>query len=105
VGLVPTYKHFSGFGFFLLSKGILSRPPAANANRWQAEPKSKCKTVFDSQVSFYRRVGKAVSVLAVAFFKSVFESDFQFAGFQVLFFLFNKFSFCQQSFGLVLSSR
>jgi len=29
----------------------------------------------------------------VAFFKSVFESGFQFAGFQVLVFLFNKFSF------------
>ena len=33
VGFVPTYKHFSGFGFFLLSERISSRPPAANANR------------------------------------------------------------------------
>jgi hypothetical protein len=62
VGFVPTYKHFSGFGFFLLSKRISSRPPAANAIRWQAEPKSKCKTVFDSQVSFYHQVGKTVLV-------------------------------------------
>jgi hypothetical protein len=33
VGFVPTYKYFSGFKFFLLSKRISSRPPAANANR------------------------------------------------------------------------
>jgi hypothetical protein len=36
VGFVPTYKHFSGFGLFLPSKRISSRPPAANANRWLA---------------------------------------------------------------------
>jgi len=34
VGFVPTYKHFSGFEFFLLSKRIHARPPAANAGRW-----------------------------------------------------------------------
>ena len=31
---------------------ISSRPHAGNASRWGAEPKSKYKTVFDSQVSF-----------------------------------------------------
>jgi hypothetical protein len=34
VGFVPTYKHFSGFGLFLLPSRIHARPPAANANRW-----------------------------------------------------------------------
>jgi len=37
VGFVPAYRHFSGFGLFLLSKRISSRPPAANANRWAAQ--------------------------------------------------------------------
>ena len=36
VGFVPTYEHFSGFGFFLLPSRIPARPPAANANRWHA---------------------------------------------------------------------
>jgi hypothetical protein len=41
---------FQGSGSFLLSGFCpLSPPSAANASRWQAEPKSKCKTVFESQ--------------------------------------------------------
>jgi hypothetical protein len=33
-GFCAVFEHFSGFGFFLLSKRIHARPPAANANRW-----------------------------------------------------------------------
>lgn len=32
-GFYAIYKHFSGFGFFLLSGIILARPPTTNANR------------------------------------------------------------------------
>jgi hypothetical protein len=34
VGFCRIFRHFSGFGLFLLSKRISSCPPAANANRW-----------------------------------------------------------------------
>ncbi len=34
VGVCAIYRHFSGFGFFLLPSRIHARPPAANASRW-----------------------------------------------------------------------
>ena len=34
VGLCAVYKHFSGFGFFLLTGIYLARPHTTNANRW-----------------------------------------------------------------------
>ena len=37
---------------FLAGRLRRPRPSAGNANRWLAAPKSKTKTVFDSQVSF-----------------------------------------------------
>jgi hypothetical protein len=40
-GIRPDLQHFSGFGFFLLSERISSRPPAANANRWAARPEKE----------------------------------------------------------------
>jgi hypothetical protein len=52
VGFCAVFKHFSGFEFFLLPSIVHARSHAGNANRWQAEPKSKCKTVFDAQVLF-----------------------------------------------------
>jgi DNA recombination protein RmuC len=45
VGFVPTYKHFSGFGLFLLPSRIHARPPAANANRWALRVKQKDKAM------------------------------------------------------------
>jgi len=43
VGFCAIYKHFSGFGFFLLSNIIHTRPLAGNANRWLASPEIKFK--------------------------------------------------------------
>ena len=37
---------------FPVGRRSAARPSAGNANRWLAAPKSKCKTIFDSQVSF-----------------------------------------------------
>jgi len=37
-GFCAIYKHFSGFGFFLLSGIFPARPPTTNANRWAASP-------------------------------------------------------------------
>jgi hypothetical protein len=34
VGFCGIFKHFSGFGFFLLPSRIHARPLATNANRW-----------------------------------------------------------------------
>jgi len=34
--VVRIYKHFSGFQFVLFPSLVLTRPPAANANRWVA---------------------------------------------------------------------
>jgi hypothetical protein len=62
VGFVPTYKHFSGFGFFLLSKRIHARPPAANANRWAAYSKQ--------QGMFEMSDNTAIEVLLKAFEES-----------------------------------
>ncbi|MBE7535431.1 MAG: hypothetical protein HS124_06845 [Anaerolineales bacterium] len=33
-------KHFSGFGFFLLSGIIPARPTTTNANRWAGNPQT-----------------------------------------------------------------
>jgi hypothetical protein len=43
---------FLASGFSYISSIVHAHPHAGNANRWQAEPKSKCKTVFDAQVLF-----------------------------------------------------
>jgi ABC-type maltose transport system permease subunit len=40
VGFVAIFKHFSGFGFFLLSSIFLTHPHATNANRWLASLKN-----------------------------------------------------------------
>ena len=37
---IEFYKHFSGFGFFLLQGIIHARPPASNANRSAASSKT-----------------------------------------------------------------
>jgi hypothetical protein len=84
---------FSGFflasGLYCPQSESTLRPHAGNASRWVAAPKSKCKTIFDSQVSFcdWRRNSKPF--LAVALFKqAVWVNIFQQAGFQVLGFFF-----------------
>jgi hypothetical protein len=62
-------KHFSGFGFFLLSNRIPARPTTTNAHRWVAEPKSKCKTIFDSQGCLCDWLRNPNPFLAVALFQ------------------------------------
>ena len=107
---VGILRHFRAF-FYTRTEScswsfIYARPTATNANRWLASQRANAKPSLIHKVSFYRCVRKnKFWFLTVAFFKSVFESGFQFTGFQVLVFLFNKFSFYQQSFGLVWSSR
>ena len=39
-GFCGIFKHFSGFGFFLLPSRVHARPHAGNANRW-ANPMGK----------------------------------------------------------------
>jgi len=34
VGFVASFRHLSGFEFFLLPKLVHARPPASNANRY-----------------------------------------------------------------------
>jgi hypothetical protein len=43
---------FYALAFFWLDGFAVPHPSAGNANRWLAAPKSKCKTIFVSQVSF-----------------------------------------------------
>ena len=45
VGVCAVYKHFSGFGFFLLSGIFPARPQTTNANRW-AVPFKNMKTLI-----------------------------------------------------------
>jgi len=49
-GAIPSI--FLRLIIFPVRRRPAARPSAGNANRWQAEPKSKCKTVFDTQVLF-----------------------------------------------------
>jgi hypothetical protein len=46
VGFCRIFKHFSGFGFFLLSGIFHARPQTTNANRWVAFLQNKVKTVL-----------------------------------------------------------
>jgi len=84
---------------------ILSTPAHPQVTQTVGQPKAKNKIVFDSQSWFYVWLRNSNSFLAVAFFKFLFESGFQQAGFQVLVSSLNKFSFYQQSFRFILSSR
>ena len=53
VGVCAVYKHFSGFGFFLLSGIFPARPQTTNASRWHAPLQSK-KNLWIT-VSLYRQ--------------------------------------------------
>jgi hypothetical protein len=52
-GFCRHLKHFLRLSIFPVGRRSAARPSAGNANRWLAAPKSKYKTVFDSQVSFW----------------------------------------------------
>ena len=43
---------FYALSFFLAGRLRRPRPSAGNANRWGGRAKTKCKIVFDSQISF-----------------------------------------------------
>ena len=43
---------FYAFSFFWLDGFAVHSPSAGNANRWGGRAKTKCKIVFDSQISF-----------------------------------------------------
>jgi hypothetical protein len=66
---------------FLVGRLRRPRPSAGNANRWVAEPKSKCKTILIRK--FVSAIGSKfkTSFLAVAFFKF---SAFCFIGFHFI---------------------
>jgi hypothetical protein len=68
-------------------------------------PEQKAKSSLNRKVGFMFGSEIQIYFLAVAFFKFDFESGFQQAGFQVLVSSLNKFSFHQQSFRFILSSR
>jgi hypothetical protein len=53
LGILARFQAFFYASAFFQSDGVsAARPSAGNAIRWLAAPKSKYKTVFDSQVSF-----------------------------------------------------
>jgi hypothetical protein len=69
VGFCAFYKHFSGFGFFLLPSIIHARPHAGNANRWGAEPKPNTKPSLIRKFRFIVEIKNQIQFLAVVFFK------------------------------------
>jgi hypothetical protein len=86
---------FLRLGIFPVGRRPAARPSAGNANRWVAEPKSKCKTIFDSQISFLRLAQK---------FKTIFSSGtFQASSLGQYFFSKQVFKFSAFSFGGVFS--
>jgi hypothetical protein len=106
VGFCGIFKHFSGFEFSLLPNRIHARPHAGNASRWQAEPKSKCKTILIRKFRFIVELEKQFQFFSGGVFQVWFESGFQFAGFQVLVFSLNKFFFSAKfRFGFVKSLK
>jgi hypothetical protein len=87
-GFCAFYKHFSGFGLFLLSNIFSTRPPTTNANRWAGAcsksfaqfPKLSClsnwRLSLANQGSGFSKVSGSpkLAFLAVAIFQ-VFRSQ------------------------------
>ena len=68
VGFCGIFKHFSGFGLFLLSNISHARPHAGNANRW-ANPKQKAKSALIRKFRFIVQFRKSSSVFCSDIFQ------------------------------------
>jgi len=86
VGFCGIFEHFPGFELSLLPSIVHARPHAGNASRWQAGQRANTKPSLIHKFVF--AIGSKIQshFLAVAFFKSRFESDFSKQVFKFLFF-------------------